>query len=70
LVGTTLANNINALGLGNGLPWSILSAWAYSVAGVTSVSDVLLNGQSGDAASIPASKLNTIKCSSTVVNPG
>lgn len=48
--------NINGLGLGNSLPYSILSAWAYQVPGVTKVSGVLLNGQSGDAASISATR--------------
>lgn len=53
LIGT----NIKALGLGNTLPFSILSSWAYSVPGVTQVSGVLLNGASGDAASITPTKL-------------
>lgn len=48
--------NINDLGVGNSLAWSILSAWAYSVPGVTTVAAVLLNGGSGDAASIAATK--------------
>lgn len=49
--------NIKQLGLGNELPFSILSAWAYSVPGVTLVSGVLLNGAGGDAASIIPTRL-------------
>ncbi|MBR0693689.1 baseplate J/gp47 family protein [Bradyrhizobium lablabi] len=49
--------NIKQLGLGNPLPFSILSAWAYSVPGVTQVGGVLLNGASGDAASVLPTKL-------------
>lgn len=48
--------NINSLGLGNDLPWSILSAWAYSVPGVVKVANVLLNGGGGDAASLSTYK--------------
>ncbi|WP_439398735.1 baseplate J/gp47 family protein [Bradyrhizobium sp. PMVTL-01] len=51
-----LGVNIKQLGLGNTLPYSILSAWAYSVPGVTEVSAVLLNGGSGDAASVVPKK--------------
>lgn len=55
-----ITNNINAIGLGNSLPWSILAAWAYSVPGVdpnAGVSAVLLNGGSGDVASISPTRL-------------
>lgn len=55
-VAATVADNINAMGLGNPLPYSILAAWAYSVAGVTSVQAVLLNGQSGDSATLLTTK--------------
>lgn len=55
-VAAAIAFNINSLGLGNDLPWSILSAWAYAIPGVTKVSNVLLNGSTGDAASIASSK--------------
>jgi uncharacterized phage protein gp47/JayE len=55
-VAALIATNINSLGLGNSLPWSQLSAWAYSVPGVTAVSGVLLNGISGDAASITTTR--------------
>ena len=78
VVAATVANNINALGLGNSLPWTELAAWAYSVAGVTSVSAVLLNSQSGDGASLSATKTSqdgyatigyaTIKCQQVLVS--
>jgi uncharacterized phage protein gp47/JayE len=78
IVAVTVANNINALGLGNSLPWSQIAAWAYSVAGVTSVSAVLLNSQSGDAATLSATRTTldgftqipyaTIKCSEVLVS--
>ena len=67
LVAQTLENNINELGLGNGLDFAILSSWAYTVAGVTRVSSVVLNGLSGDAASIAANDQVTIKCQSAIV---
>jgi hypothetical protein len=73
-----LATNINSLGLGNDLPYSILAGWAYSVSGVTKVSAVLLNGIAGDAANISTSKLTqdgklpisyaTVKCKSAIVS--
>lgn len=69
LIGT----NIKSLGLGNPLPFSILSAWAYSVPGVTQVSGVLLNGASGDAASMLATKLTqdgTFKIKFATIKPG
>jgi uncharacterized phage protein gp47/JayE len=50
---------INGLGLGNPLPYSLLSSWAYSVPGVTSVTGILLNGSSGDGASLVATR-NTL----------
>jgi phage-related baseplate assembly protein len=53
-VAATIADNINALGLGNTLEYGMLYSWAYSVPGVTNVTGVLLNGQSGDSASILA----------------
>lgn len=77
-VSAVIADNIDGLGLGNSLPWSIISAWAYSVAGVTSVNAVLLNGLAGDSASINAYTLSqdgfqqikniSIKCSSVIVS--
>ncbi|UGY15103.1 baseplate J/gp47 family protein [Bradyrhizobium septentrionale] len=51
-VAAVVGTNINQLGLGNPLPWSIIASWAYSVPGVTSVADVLLNGLYGDGASL------------------
>jgi phage-related baseplate assembly protein len=56
-VAALVATNINSLGLGNTLPWSQLAAWAYTVPGVTAVAGVLLNGVSGDAASLTPTKL-------------
>lgn len=49
---------INSLGLGNDLPWTLLSSLAYSVPGVVQVSNVLLNSVTGDAANISTSKLS------------
>jgi hypothetical protein len=77
-VGALLATNINSLGLGNPLPFSIIAAWAYSVPGVTAVSDVQLNNETGDAASLSATRTTadgkntvafaTIKCQSVIVS--
>jgi phage-related baseplate assembly protein len=55
-VAALIATNINSLGLGNELPWSLLASWAYSIPGVTIVSNVTLNGTGGDAASIVPTK--------------
>jgi hypothetical protein len=68
LVAQTLEDNINALGLGVGLDFAILPAWAYTVPGVSRVTAVLLNGFSGDAASIAANAQVTIKCTSAVIS--
>lgn len=68
LVAQTVENNINLNGLGNGLDWNIIGAWAYTVTGVTSVSSVLLNGLSGDVASIPPNSQISVKCSSAIVS--
>ena len=78
LVGTTIANNINSLGLGFNLPWTLLSAWAYSVAGVTAVLAVTLNGKSGDTATLVSTiptndglstiNIATIKCQATTIS--
>jgi len=51
-VAAIVAQAIDGLGLGVNLQWSQLAAWAYGVAGVTNVTAVLLNSQSGDAASL------------------
>lgn len=56
-VAAAIALNINSLGLGNSLPWSILASWAYAVPGVTIAANVLLNGSATDAASINTFKL-------------
>jgi phage-related baseplate assembly protein len=56
-VAALVALNINSLGLGNPLPWSQLAAWAYSIPGVTAVSNVLLNSAATDAATLAATKL-------------
>lgn len=55
-VAAALATNIDSLGLGVPLPWSILSSWAYDVTGVVSVQNVLLNGNTGDIASLITTK--------------
>src|SRR6516164_6301765 len=68
LVAQALEDNINLLGLGNGLDFAILSSWAYTVPGVTRVSSVVLNGLSGDAASIASNEQVTIKCQSAIVS--
>lgn len=77
-VSATVAAKINALGLGNSLPWSVLASWAYSVAGVSSVSSVILNNATGDGATINAYRTTfdnlakifdaTIKCASCSVS--
>jgi hypothetical protein len=59
-VAALVATNINSLGLGNPLSPNQLAAWAYTVPGVVpgvGVSNVLLNGSSGDAAAIYPTKL-------------
>ncbi len=77
-VSATIATNINSLGLGNSLPFTLISSWAYSVAGVTAVTAVLLNGVAGDSATLSATTLAndgigiianiTIKCASVFVS--
>lgn len=56
-VAALVALNINSLGLGNALPWTQLAAWAYTIPGVTRVSNVLLNGAATDNATINTTKL-------------
>jgi hypothetical protein len=68
LVAQAVENNINELGLGNGLDFAIIPSWAYAVAGVSRVSSVLLDGLSGDSASIAANEQVTVKCQSAVVS--
>ena len=77
-VAALMALNINSLGLGNSLPYTKLAGWAYSIPGVTDVTAVLLNGASGDSASINAYRLAvdgntqigyaTIKCQSVIIS--
>jgi phage-related baseplate assembly protein len=77
-VSATLKTNINALGLGNGLGVDDLYEWAKSVAGVTKVTALLLNGLSGDAAYLSTTRLAsdsstlinyaTIKCTTVTVS--
>jgi uncharacterized phage protein gp47/JayE len=49
--------NILALGLGNGLPFSLLPVWAFSVMGVTNATAITLNGSTAD---IPANNQNRV----------
>ncbi len=56
-VSALVATNIDSLGLGVDLPYSILAGWAYQVIGVTKVSAVTLNNFSGDAADLSTSRL-------------
>jgi uncharacterized phage protein gp47/JayE len=49
-VGTAVYANITTLGLGAGLPYSQLSAWAYAIPGVTNVTSIILNGAALDIA--------------------
>jgi len=48
LVQAAVQAYINGLGDDNNLPWSMLATTAYSVAGVTNVTNVLLNGGTAD----------------------
>ena len=50
------------------LSFGQLYSWAYSVAGVTGVSAVTLNGLSGDTASIAGNPQFTIKTNSCIVS--
>jgi hypothetical protein len=55
-VSAAIATNINSLGLGVDLQYTMLMGWAYSVAGVTKVSAVALNNLVGDIATLVTSK--------------
>ena len=66
-VGALITANINAIGLGNGLAFYDLAAWAFSVPGVTNVSAVLLNSSSGDSATIAANPQATIKAGTITI---
>jgi hypothetical protein len=77
-VSALVATNINSLGLGVDLPYSILAGWAYQIPGVTKVSAVTLNNRTGDTANLSTSKLTldgnlsisyaTVKCMSVIVS--
>lgn len=72
-VAAAIALNTNSLGLGNQLPWSILASWAYAIPGVTTVSNILINGSTGDAATIQTFKLTqdrTLKIQYATVKAG
>ena len=49
-VQTVLTANILALGLGAGLPYSLIAAWCFSVPGVVNASALTLNGGTADIA--------------------
>lgn len=57
-VGNALASAVNSLGLGAGLPFYQIPAFAYAVPGVASLEAVTLNGGTADIAASPS---NTIK---------
>ncbi len=59
VVKATVAANINSLGLGNGLGYFNVGAWALSVPGVTSIDSLTVNGGTAD---IPAIPRVTLKC--------
>ena|SRR5579871_1465515 len=77
-VGAEVATQINSLGLGNDLEWSQIAGWAYAIPGVTKVTDFLINGVYGDAASLSCSAItqdgllsyvtSTIKANQITVN--
>lgn len=76
-VAATIANNINSLGLGNNLPFSILASWAYSVPGVINVPNnaIRLNSTQNDlVTTVPTDdgvntlNLFTIKALSMVIS--
>jgi hypothetical protein len=65
LVQTAITNAINALGLGNSLPFTRLAQIAYDASPyVTNVTGVTLNGATADLA---ATKQQTIKAGTVVV---
>lgn len=67
LVAQTIENNINLMGLGQGLDFNIISSWAYTVSGVSKVMSVLLDGLDGDVSSVSANNQVSIKCQSCIV---
>lgn len=52
-VSQVIGANITALGLGNGLPYSLVSLWAMGVPGVTAVDSFTLNGVTADLPANP-----------------
>jgi len=83
LVAANIATQIDGLGLGNDLEYTMLPGYAYSQAGVTKVTAVTLNGhpildETPDMASITTSRLTqdgqntiayaTVKCRTAEVN--
>ncbi len=66
LVANAIQNNVNSLGLGNGMEFGLIYSWAYSVAGVTGVSAALLDGLTGDVADIPPNNQISLKCPSCI----
>lgn len=56
-VALLFAANITALNLGNGLPYSQIASWAYSVAGVTNAASITLNGGTADIAANPNNRI-------------
>lgn len=65
-VSTLITNNITALGLGAGLPYSILGSWAFSVAGVVNANAITLQGGTAD---IAANNQNRILPGAITVSP-
>lgn len=59
-VAAAVSAGIASLLQGSGLQYGDLYFWAFSVPGVAEVNAVLLNGSSGDAASIAANPKNTL----------
>jgi hypothetical protein len=62
---SAITNNINALGLGNGLPFFDIPGWVMAVPGVQQISALTLNGGTSD---IAASPLHTIKAATITVS--
>jgi hypothetical protein len=77
-VAAIIAQNIDGLGLGNDLTFTMLCGWPYTVPGVVAVNSVFINGRTGDISSISTKRLTqdgmntfvyaTIKCQSAVVS--
>ena len=67
-MGAAIGAGIASLTQGAGLQYGSLYSWALAVPGVTAVNAVLLNGSSGDAASIAANPKNTVIAGLIVVS--